>query len=733
MDSIAKQVLVALLLAVLGITGAWGGFELYHADEAGHEQFIQDQHALTERLAHNLTYPVWNLNRAEVEKTLQYEAVHPGVQALLVYGDDGALYAGKLLAASGGLKDLDPQDPGALAPLAGVQPFESRAIVKNGASIGRVVLYVTEARLQGALRRQWVALFLQLLALVAALFGVLYVALRRVVIQPLAELKQWVLGLQPGESPATLRLRPSEEINALADSFATMARRLNHSVSALSASEEWHRVLFERSRYALMTLSPPTWSFESGNPAAIAMFRASDEAQFRRLGLWQLSPELQGDGRRSDEAARERIDDAMRDGSTFFEWTHRRLTGEDFPASVLLTRVEISGRAFLQATVRDETEKKRLESTLAQRDRLASMGMLAAGVAHEINNPLAYVMMHLEGLSQGLEPGGAAESARKALEGIQRIREITRGLNAFARIDSGGLEAVDLNRAVEQAANMAQHEVKLKGTLHLDLGALPRVLASEGKLAQVLLNLLVNAAHSIEDGAVSQNRVSVRTWAEGSLVFAEVADTGRGIVPENLERIWEPFFTTKASGQGTGLGLAICRSIVEGFGGTISVQSLPGRGSRFLLRLPAQLGAEARAGAPAPALPPALPSRGRILIIDDEDELRDAMRKVLELQHEVVTAGSGLEGREALTRDPRFDVILCDLMMPDYSGMDLHAWLLERHPALARNMVFVSGGAFTPRASAYLADLANTQIEKPFPLATLQKVVSETILASRTS
>jgi signal transduction histidine kinase/CheY-like chemotaxis protein len=734
MNSIAKQILVALLLAVLGITGAWGSFELQRADRAGHEQFVQEHQAITAHIAHNLTYPLWNLNRDEVLTTLQYEAVHPEILAILVYGDAGTPYAGLLRQPNGRLEEMDPAH--LLTQLGQAQPFSTQPILKNGAGIGKVALYVTEERLQSALRQRWTAQLLQLLALMTALFGVLYVALSRVVIQPLSRLRQWVSNISPGEAPTTPPVGGSEEIDALAGAFAALAAGLDKSLMALKSSEEWHRVLFEKSQYALMTLSPPHWLFDSGNPAAIAMFGARDEAEFRTLGLWQLSPATQPDGGRSDERAMEMIGTAMKAGSTFFEWTHCRLSGEAFPASVLLTRVEINGRAFLQATVRDQTQTKLLESKLAQRDRLASMGLLAAGVVHEINNPLAYVMMSLEGLAQSLAPGEASEEAAKALHGVQRIREITRGLGAFSRLDGDSLTPVDLNRSVESAAAMARNELKFRASLDLELGPVPAVLASEGKLAQVFLNLLINAAHSINEGQAAGNQVRVRTWSEAGSVLAEVTDSGAGIAPAQLDRIWEPFFTTKRIGQGTGLGLAICRSIVEEFGGQITVTSQVGLGTCFRLSLPAHSGPALAPAAHAPAAERPLAgqgSRARILIIDDEDELRDAMRKVLAQGHDVVTAASGSEAQGLLAQDTAFDVILCDLMMPDVSGMDLHEWLNARAPALAQRMVFVSGGAFTPRAKAYLSDLSNARIDKPFKLAALRQIVADTFQASRSS
>jgi PAS domain S-box-containing protein len=728
-NSVSQQILVSLLLAVLGILGAWGAFELrvnYHQE---HARFLSEHRSALERIAHNLIYPVWNLNRAEVEKTIRYEAVDPGVKAILVYDESGKPYAGLLRNQLGSLDPYSDQDPQQRAQLAATEPFSRSEILKNGRLIGSVELYVSEGHLQSLLRRQWTGLFLRLMALIAALSAVLYYALRQVVIQPLTRLKQWASVIGPGQrlAPPPL-MRPSDEIDALADSFSKMAERLTQD-------EEWYRVLFERSQYALMTLSPPNWRFDSGNPAAIALFGARDEADFKSKEPWQFSPAIQPDGRNSTEKSMEMIQTAMREGTHFFEWVHKRSSGEDFPATVLLTRMEINGKTLLQATVRDETEKKKLQTSLAQQDRLASMGLLAAGVAHEINNPLAYGLINIEDLAEQLKQKGlseAAESAARALDGLSRIREITRGLGSFSRTESGERVPVDLKRCIEGAIGIARNEIKFRAQFQADFEPLPLVLASEGKLAQVFLNLLINACHSIEEEAPQKNKISVHAWATDEDAFVEIRDSGKGIAAENLERIWEPFFTTKQPGKGTGLGLSICKSIIEDFDGHISVESAVGKGTCFTVHLPVLQIPEDLKPHSQPtvtAVPTAPERRGRILVVDDEEDLRDVLKKVLGTRHEVLTASSGKAAQDLLKKDRHFDLILCDLMMPELSGMDLHEWLASVDLELAERIIFISGGAFTPKAAAYLASLKNLRLEKPFNLAALQAMVAERMRA----
>jgi two-component system, cell cycle sensor histidine kinase and response regulator CckA len=546
------------------------------------------------------------------------------------------------------------------------------------------------------------------------------------------------------------------------------ARR--HAEETLRASEERHRILFERSHDALLTLAPPDWRFTSGNSTTLAMFGASNETDFLSRLPSEYSPQWQLDGSASAQQASAMIEVALREGSHSYEWTYQRLSGQQFPATVLLTRIEIDGQPLLQATVRDETEVKKLQTMLRQSDRLASMGTLAAGVAHEINNPLTYVLNNLESLSEDLPKVSAAvaslqalraeagedasstavcagfellqpaalldlgERAREALDGAQRIKVISRAIGTFSRVESSDRFRIDLNYAIECASTMAMTAIKFRAQLALNFAPLPRIWASEGKLSQVFLNLLINAAHAIDEGDVQHNRISIRTWARGDDVFAEVSDTGKGISEEHLARIFEPFFTTKAVGVGSGLGLSICRNIIGDFGGDIQVESELGKGTCFTVRLPVQRGAsQAPAAAPAAVAKEVARARGRILIVDDEPAILSMLVKLLGAEHDLVSAHSGEGARGILERDQAFDVILCDLMMAGMTGMDLHRWLATQHQTLAARVVFLTGGAFTREASDYLTRVDNLRVEKPYERLQLGRLVRELVAAARNS
>jgi PAS domain S-box-containing protein len=421
--------------------------------------------------------------------------------------------------------------------------------------------------------------------------------------------------------------------------------------------------------------------------------------------------------------------------------------------------------AFVHVT-RDITERIEVEGQLAQADRLSSMGMLAAGVAHEINNPLSYVLYNLESLTEDLPQllrtvrraqAGLAELAesnpalesmgelaakmnpallddiqerfKDALGGTHRIRDIARGLGTFSRVEEDQLVPVNLMHVIEVAINMSYNEVKYRARLVKDYARTPTVMASEGRLSQVFLNLIINATQAIEEGNVEDNEIRVRTWTEDGAVFAEVRDTGRGIPRENLARLFEPFFTTKKIGVGSGLGLAISRNIIESYGGTIEVQSRVGQGTSFTIRLPLRAAdADSTGGSSAAAAETR--ARGRILVVDDEDRVRATIARMLR-EHETVQAAGGAEARAILEEDQAFDVILCDMMMPDISGMDLHRWLARDHPVLGGRLIFITGGTFTPLARSYLGSVDNLRLEKPFDVANLKRIVNDRVIMAQ--
>jgi PAS domain S-box-containing protein len=431
-----------------------------------------------------------------------------------------------------------------------------------------------------------------------------------------------------------------------------------------------------------------------------------------------------------------------------------RLTLPTGEARWVLTRgkvVERDARGRPQrmtGTLSDVTEKKRMQAQLLEGDRMASMGMLAAGVAHEINNPLAYVVANLgfvlselalagvlpagPGAPTGEEtartlPGELLAEMRRALdearEGADRVRAIVRDLKTFSRADEPGRGPVDVRRVLESAVKLARNEIRHRARMVTELSPVPAVLATEHRLGQVFLNLLVNAAQSLPEGHAEENqiRAATRTDAQGRAVV-EIQDTGCGIPPEALGSIFEPFFTTKPVGVGTGLGLSICRGIVTSLGGEIQVESEPGKGSLFRLILPASR--EEDSGAPDEQAPAERPGQGRILVVDDEPLVGSAIRRLLGGRHQVVAESAARLALARFERGERFDLVLCDLMMPEMTGMELHQAVQRAAPEQAERFVFLTGGAFTPAARDYLEKSAQPRVDKPFEPQTLKTTVA---------
>jgi signal transduction histidine kinase len=387
-----------------------------------------------------------------------------------------------------------------------------------------------------------------------------------------------------------------------------------------------------------------------------------------------------------------------------------------------------------------ELALQRSEAHLLVADRLASLGRLAAGVAHEINNPLAYVGSNvsyaIEELKRALAPGcseearsamllRATEALQEARHGSERVRVIVQDLKALSRSDSGPPGPVDLGRIIESSIKIATNEIRHRAELVKEIEPdLPSVSGSAARLGQVFLNLLINAAQAIEPGAAGRNQIRVRARRCGARAVIEVSDTGAGIAKEIQERIFEPFFTTKAVGVGTGLGLAICHSIVTQMGGELTVESEPGQGSLFRVALP--LGEEAPEAAAvqtgsAPAA--AAARRRRLLVIDDEAIFGRSIERILGDEHDVVLLTSPRAALDRLRGGERFDLILCDVMMPEMSGIEFHAELERVEPRLRREMIFMTGGVFSEGTQRLLDDVPNRRLFKPFDIERLREMI----------
>jgi PAS domain S-box-containing protein len=416
------------------------------------------------------------------------------------------------------------------------------------------------------------------------------------------------------------------------------------------------------------------------------------------------------------------------------ELTLRRKDGREVVVEVVLVPLrDGAGRQVADIAVyRDVTERRHLQQRLVLADRLAALGTLAAGVAHEINNPLSFVLgnlVYLEGelpRAEAVQSGLLTSALQEARQGAERIRATVRDLLDLSRTrETEPVVDVDVNAALEFTLKVAEPQLRHRARIVRRLGEVPPVAAPETRFGQVLVNLVINAAQAIPEGEPGKNevRVATRFDAERGMVELEVSDTGVGISEDDQRRIFDPFFTTKPVGQGTGLGLAISHGIVTSLGGEITVESERGQGATFRVRLPATRGVAvaARTGAGARA------RHARILVVDDEPYVGTVLQRLLGAHHEVVVAGKATEALVLLRAGARFDVILSDLLMPELTGMELYETLSREVPDQAARMVFMTGGAYTERARAFAARRQHRILAKPVDLAELERVLVELV------
>lgn len=384
--------------------------------------------------------------------------------------------------------------------------------------------------------------------------------------------------------------------------------------------------------------------------------------------------------------------------------------------------------------VRDLTRQKLVEGRLASAAAITAVGSLATGLAHEINNPLAVVLANVEEASRvtaDLE-GAVSDSAKadfielramldEALSASQRVQFIVRDLRAFACADDRR-GRVDINAVIESCCNIAFAEIRHRARLVKDLKAVVPVLGSEAKLAQVFLNLLVNAAHAMPEGDVERNEIRITTKQQGrAAIVVEVSDTGSGIAAGNVGQVFDPFFTTKP--RRPGMGLAICQATVTAHGGEISIRPRDGGGTVIHVVLPT-LEAEIAENPLGTSTEGAAHQR-RVLVVDDDPLVLRSLTRVLARDFEVASARNGREALDLVRAGGTFDAMLCDLMMPELSGIELHELLERDDPELAKRTVFLTGGAFTGRAQTFLEAVGQPHLEKPVDLKTVRELLME--------
>ena len=626
---------------------------------------------------------------------------------------------------------------------------------------------------------------------------------------------------------------------------------------ALRESEVKYRNLFECSRDALVTVDPLSGRFSSGNPSALAMFGVKNEAELTAHGPGDFSPERQLDGHLSVEKAKKFDENAMREGSHFFEWTHRRISGEDFIADVRLTRIERDGKPTLLATIRDITERKRveashtqlatvveqaaeaivitdpqgriryanpafektsgytcaevigknsrvlksgqqddafyhrmwevlgrgevwsghfinkrkdgqlyeeeatispvrdatgkiinyvavkrdvtremqLESQVRQSQKMEAIGTLAGGIAHDFNNVLAVIFGYASLLKEDLEngPAGLAD-VDEILLAATRAQELVQQILTFSRQREQSRRIIPLDTVVKEATKFLRASLPAEIAFEIELAAdAPAVLANATQIYQVTVNLATNALHAME-GRPGQLTVRLESFRPDDTFIRQhpqlkpmqyarltVADTGHGMDARTLERIYEPFFTTKPVGKGTGLGLAVVHGIVQSHDGLITVESEVGKGTTFRLYFPA---VKADVGLVKKENREVLRGQGqKILVVDDETALAAMMQMVLQrLNYEATIATRPQAALELVRAQPaRYDLVVTDLTMPQMNGLELAKQIRALNPDLP---ILLATGNIAAQDPAMLGAAGIGELlEKPVRLDDLAKAV----------
>lgn len=391
----------------------------------------------------------------------------------------------------------------------------------------------------------------------------------------------------------------------------------------------------------------------------------------------------------------------------------------------LCTAASGSDAARVCYVIEDVSEQRRHLVELVAQQRLATLGGLAAGVAHEMNNPLAYILSNLSYAVEELDRGAVASPDLRAalLEsrmGVERVVEIARDLKSLGRQVHAPAETAEIERVLSFACNVAAIEIRPRASLVRENGPLGAVRGDDTRLGQVFLNLLLNAAQSIRPGDPGRNEIRIVARRVESSVVVDISDTGCGIPESARIHLFQPFFSLRTDRGGTGLGLSICQSIVEGFEGRLElVDSNVGKGTTFRVTL---VSADATADRPthASSVPP---RRGRVLVVDDEPMVRAAVQRVLGPHHDVRALPGAHAVWTLLADDVEWDLVLCDLSMPEGDGLAVHRRLLRDHPVLAERFTLMTGDVVRRRDE--LNGLPTPILEKPFTASRLRAYVRD--------
>jgi len=508
----------------------------------------------------------------------------------------------------------------------------------------------------------------------------------------------------------------------------------------LQESEGRFRSIFEKSGDAIMTLDYPSGKLATANAATLRMFGVKSEREFVTLDPWSLSPATQPDGRASINKAQELIEKAVREGTYFFEWVHKRISGEEFPATVLLSKIDQPGKIVILATVRDVSKQKMLERQFMQAQKMETIGTLAGGVAHDLNNLLTVINGYSEMQVSALPPGDAVRAdLEEIFKAGKRAEWLVKQLLVFSRKQIFEPKVIHLQELIQDMDKMFRRLI----AENIDFVVMARletwaVRVDPESFRQVLTNLVINSSHAMPRGGkieIDARNVVLRPNdvlhrehpVPGEYLLLTVSDTGTGMSDEVKSHLFEPFFTTKEKGKGTGLGLSTVYGIVKQSDGYVQVDSELGRGATFKIYLP-------RAAAePSPwygneVEMPLPQGTETVLVVEDEDAVRTYSVKALRsLGYDVLEASNGADALRLAgeSRAKPIQLLFSDVVMPGMDGKEL----ADRVRSLCPGIQVLLTSGYTDNLIIHSGNLKAWEafLKKPYSLKSLSFKIREVL------